>query len=301
MSNYYDAALHALTQMNTALVQLNADINALQQHLNQAVAANHFVSREGPAWVQWANALALREKHKEWGRKIHGVMMGYEREMQSGWKHLKKGRSIGFVNADVTVGGNEAYAKAVQHKHTVSPDNSAVNEMIAKAANQLTGESGEAPLPTQRKIIDVMINEPTNWWPFDAKDLGGLDEEVQLNDGIIPFDLLKSRGAEQILKQLTRYKYRSKGLNAATQNSLYNVVPQHGALNLKHGPSGPKTTSVYAASGQKIELLTIKMIYGQPRKFWNGAGVNPVVVSKMVFVAYRLNGRLDVAFLKHNQ
>lgn len=299
MPNYYDDALQTLTRMNTAAEQLDAGIRALEAHMQQVVVNAPLTDHSAtPAWVLWANALRLREKHAEWGRKLHGVIMGYAREMDGGWKNLKKNRNIGFGEADVTVGTNEPYAKAVQYKHTVSPENSAVNEMIAKAANQLTGESGEKPLATQRKIIDVMINDPRNWWPFDLKDFKDLHPEVDLNAGIIPFAELKARGAAQILAQLGKYKKGRSGLDDATRNSFFDINPGHGPLVIQAGPSGPRTTSRHATNGQKLEFLTIKMVYGHARNFADGP--NTVRVSKIVFAAFRQNGALSVHYLSHS-
>lgn len=297
MSNPYDNASEALQQMRTAATELQAYISTREARIATAVQSNPLAPQAGtPDWVEVVNARLLRGKHDEWGRKLHGVIMGYAREMGSGWKNLGKGRPVGFGEADVTVGTNQPYAKAIQHKHTVSPENSAVNQMIAKAANQLTGESGEMPLGTQRKIIDMMINDPENWWPFDQVDFHGLDPDANIQEGAIPLDALKARGRTQILDQLNKYSVGKSGLDAATRNSLHNHTSQ-GPLNLQPGLSGPKTTSRQIA-GQKAELLTIKIIYGQPRKFLDGA--NKVTVSKIVFIAYRENGKLTVQYLQHS-
>jgi hypothetical protein len=222
--------------------------------------------------------------------------MGYGREMQTGHGGFDKGRAIGFKGADVTVGTQENYAKAVQHKHTVSPENKQVNDMIAKAANQLTGESGEAPLATQRKIIDMMINDPRNWWPFDLADFGTIDPQANLADAVIPFDLYKTAAASKILKQLSTYKKKEKGLNPTTQASLMNHVPTLAAPNpaVIKDQSLPKSTALFHPNGQRADVLTIKIVYGQPRKFDNNG--MPLTVRTAVFAAYNVNGQLKVEF-----
>jgi hypothetical protein len=309
---YYAEALAALQSMIDAEKELRAHIDELDRkamvEVNATLSSTTLTTStqslpmlststlrkaDTPNFVNVANARLLRDKHTEWARKIHGVMMGYAREMQSAQKNILKGRKVGFEGADVTVGETESFAKAIQHKHTVSMENSAVNEMIAKAANQLTGESGEAPLAGQRKIIDVMINDPRNWWPFDLKDFEKLEADADLNSGVIPIKNAQARGVEQILAQLTKYKPKSSGLDKATIRTL--------ATSTTMGRSGVhtqgKSSIVYNKAGDVLPVLTIKIIYGQPRTFKNGPGT--IVVSKMVFTAYRSGNNLTVRFEKN--
>lgn len=306
MSDFYKEALHALHQMDLSADQLLQERARVEAEVGQEVAvinaAGGMVATPAleAAWIRFANVKGLQTKHTEWGRKIHGVLMGYARELSTAHKNILKGRIVGFSEADVTVGTAEPYAKAVQHKHTVSPENSAVNEMIAKAANQLTGESGEAPLATQRKVIDVMINDPENWWPFDLKDFNNLSPEANLNDGVIPLDTLKQRGAAQILTQLTKYKKGSSGLNQTTAQSLlnHNASAQHPFPTLLPDLNKPRSSVLYTQTGARAEVLTIKMTYGQPRVFWTGPG-NTTTVSKVVFIAYLEHGKLRVEYSQH--
>ncbi|TVR98503.1 MAG: hypothetical protein EA406_06560 [Rhodospirillales bacterium] len=305
MVQYYDDALFALQRMKQAAIELDNEIKKLEAELQVVIRANPTdpTFKASSGWVRLVNAQLLRDKHREWGRKIHGVIMGYGRELDSGHKNLFKGRAIGFQHADVTVGTTEVFAKAIQHKHTVSPENASVNTMIAKAANQLTGESGEAPLPGQRKIIDVMINDPTNWWPFDIKDFENLDPEADLYGGIIPFELFKKRAESQIFKQISTYTKNKTGLNPGTQGTLYQYMPTTvaPAPTFHKNPHAPRSTALYVHSGNnpvRADVLTIKMVYGQPRPFVTATG-GIITVRTAVFAAFVVGGALTVAFQEY--
>jgi hypothetical protein len=304
MPNPYLDAANALTQMGGAYEALIKQIEHFEQQLSQETLRTGNLSGPGgvfshntpsPAALDLDRKLRVyrtyREKHLEWGRKIHGVMMGYVREATTAHKNLAKDRVVGFTLADVTVGTNQLTAKAVQHKHTVSPENSAVNEMIAKAANQLTGESGETPLAEQRKVIDVMINDPQNWWPFDNAELSTLPLEGNLAEGIIPISLFRSRAERQIITQLAKYKQGKSGLNAQTINSLDNFNQPPAFHHLKKS-SVAYTTPTHTA---RAAVLTVKIIYGQPRKFKNISN-GDVTVRKAVFYVYKQNNNLTVRF-----
>ncbi|WP_147451938.1 hypothetical protein [Corallococcus sp. CA041A] len=299
MSNYYNDATAALARMKAVADEISTMIKAIEPPIQATIASNLMASQKGTTnWIQWTSLISFRAKHEEWGRKIHGIIMGYSREMESAYKHINKARPIEFTHADVTVGTNEPFAKAIQFKHTVSTENSAVDDMIAKAANQLTGESGEKPLATQRKIIDVMINDNRNWWPFTDKELATIDPEFKIEEGFIQFEKLKVRCAERIRTQLSRYRKNNSGINRATANSLYNHPPSTPPLDMKRSAHGQKTTMLNNPLNQKLELLTIKMVYGHPRKFRNGTGV--IAISKIVFVAHLENGKLAVKYLQHS-
>lgn len=303
MPNPYDDAAATLVMLAKASDDLDQEISRIGKEIQTeqmkgatqlgsgfALPSSTISSTLQALFDQYNLLRRYREKHLEWGRKIHGVMMGYQREMQTAHRNLVKGRTVGFERADVTVGTNESFAKAVQHKHTVSPENSAVNEMIAKAANQLTGESGEAPLSTQRRIIDVMINDRTNWWPFDLKHFSKLPLEADLWDGVIPFTLFAKVGSEQIETQLTKYKKGKKGLNVTTVGSLSNTTVPTNVL----GTGNSSRTYFQVGTGPLTDanVITIKMIYGHPRPFDNGG--NAIVIRKAVFVALRDGGVLKV-------
>lgn len=304
MAQYYVEALFSLQKMKQAGDELENEIKKLEGELNNHIMANPMdqTITASSGWVKLVNARLLRDKHREWGRKIHGVIMGYGREMESGQKNMLKGRPIGFQHADVTVGTTEGFAKAIQHKHTVSPENASVNNMIAKAANQLTGESGEAPLPGQRKIIDVMINDRDNWWPFDLQDFKGLDPSANLYDGIIPFDLFKKKAEAQILKHISNYKKNNTGLNPTTQASLYQYAPTAHAYTPAFNKNlhAPRSTALYVNTGsghERADVLTIKMVYGQPRPFETSTG--KVTVRTAVFFAFVSGGSLTVSFQEY--
>lgn len=302
---YFDAyiALQELAKASDDLYRSTEKSKLLYtEELDKLKVKNHsgqfmFPSASTPELTKIKNyldqMLLCTRKHSEWGRKIHGVMMGYVREMQSAHKNLSKNRPVGFQNADVTIGTNEPFAKAIQHKHTVSPDNSAVNKMIAKAANQLTGESGETPLPTQRKIIDMMINDNTNWWPFDIKDLHSLNPEADLWGGIIPLTAFAKKASDQILAQLIKYSPKVRGLNPATINSLSNVVTK---TFIGSAPVKRRSNTIFQSSGMPqatdAKVITIKIVYGHPRPFNIPHGI--ICIRKAVFVAIKVNGALQV-------
>jgi hypothetical protein len=67
------------------------------------------------------------------------------------------------------------------------------------------------------------------------------------------------------LAQLNKYRPRSKGLNPATAQSLLNHVPQHPgqAPQLIRDPGKPSRSALCHTNGQKAEVLTIKITYGQ--------------------------------------
>lgn len=306
---FYEDALQTLQRMKAAAEDLDQKIREFEADISSKIHPNTPIQVVEqlvgtPTWVRLANARVVRDKHREWERKIHGVMMGYEREMQGAHKNFNKNRAVGFSSADVTVGTTENFAKAIQFKHTVSRENADVNEMIAKAANQLTGESGETPLATQRKVIDMMINDPENWWPFDLSDFADLDMSANLNDGIIPLERLKARGAAQILTQLKKYKHKKTGLNQATINGLANHVPinypqQQPQPFLVNNPLKPKSSALYYTNGQLAPVVTIKITYGKPRKFNTGPQTF-VDVTKIVFCAHLINGELAVSYQQHS-
>lgn len=306
MANPYNDAYLALEELGKASNELDRQIENCEdlfgEELNKSVVKNlsghlkyPLVMSPGLTIIKdnLDQMLFYKKKHLEWGRKIHSVVMGYGREMQSAHKNLKKKRPVGFKMADVTIGTNEPFAKAIQHKHTVSPDTSAVNDMIAKAANQLTGESGEEPLATQRKIIDMMINDKNNWWPFDIKYLSSLPLNADLWKGIIPLTEFARHGSGQIKTQLTKYKYKVRGLNPATIASLSNVV-----TNTIVGSKGVKRSSntIFQSPGMlqatDANVITIKIVYGHPRPFKIPSDI--ISIRKAVFVAINVNGDLQV-------
>lgn len=304
MANSYEKALAALAAMQRSENDLRTEMANLAGPIQSRIIANPMtgVTVSDADYIQWMNMNALAKKHTEWGRKIHGVMMGYAREMTSGMKGAMKGRIIGFDDADVTIGsGSEAFAKAVQHKHTVSADVSAVDTMIGKAANQLTGESGETPKPGQRGVIDVMINESNNWWPFVLGDLTTLDNTADLNSGIIPKDFLLAKAARRIYTKLSTYSYAKTGLNPATVGSLASVPAT--APSFARSTHGPKTTQPVVPSSTggpaaRPNVVTIKIVYGQPRIVTDRTTNTLVAVGSMVFEAYVKGGALTVEFVK---
>src|SRR5262249_12815490 len=134
-------------------------------------------------------------KLDEWASKVAGVVNGYKREREKAEKNLKKGRQVEFGRADVVVGAGEGgYTKAVQLKSTVQDKKAAVNGMLAKAANQLTGETGEQPIPQDRRAIDMEIVGDSNPWPFD-----------QSKRGIATFAEFAKEASNQIASALSNY------------------------------------------------------------------------------------------------
>lgn len=310
MSKYYEEAVAAIAAMDVAADFLDKELReanlAVTKHIAKTMPSQQSSFSEWeesgsstkalPAWVKRANAMAIQAKHIEWGRKIHSIVMGYVQEMQSAHQSLVKERnSIGFKKADVTVGTDEMYAKAIQHKHTVSTENSSVNEMIAKAANQLTGESGETPLTTQHRVIDVMISDQHNWWPFDNKDFNDLLPEANIDSGIIPLSKLKSRAAKQITTQLAKYKKGASGLNKKAINSLHYTMG--GAPKFDPFALGPKSSARFIG-GEKAEVITIKIRYKHTRRFLDRNIV--IALNKIVFIAYLDDGNLKVDYLQHS-
>ncbi|KAF1044755.1 hypothetical protein [Xylophilus sp.] len=141
---------HAAQELDIYIRQLETEVNLEVLQTGTPIAhpdgRNYNVRAETPAYIKLANPRVIKDKHLEWNRKLQSVIMGYAREAETARKHVAKGRDIAFTDADVTVGNAfDPFAKAVQLKHTVAKDNAAVNDMIAKAANQLTGETGEKP------------------------------------------------------------------------------------------------------------------------------------------------------------
>lgn len=302
----YVNVLRLITQMQDQETRLRAHLDGLAR----AMSAQGFGGGGPPPMtaaqvVEFMNANRLREKHAEWGRKLEGVAAGYAREMQGGTKAAFKGRALGFDNADLTVGAAEPYAKAVQYKHTISPDASDVDAMIAKAANQLTGESGETPLATQRKAIDMMINEDTNSWPFNPTDFADYEGDEDINSGIVPLAYFLMRAGERVHRALATYRFGNKGLNPATLGSLYSsphappVMPGPHAVPVlppgfvKPPGAGPKSSALAPPGGTKEQVLTVKITFGSPRKLLGSMGA-AVEIRQLNFAVYRTGPALQV-------
>ena len=307
MATPYDDAKKALAAMedgaNKATIALGILVKALEQKHGLAPANDISKTTE---YIHWQNGLALKQKHVEWGRKLLSQIEGYGREMQVALTNINKDRLVDFIKADVTVGTTELYAKAVQLKYTVG-DDSQVDTMIAKAANQLTGDTGEKPLPTQRKIIDVTISDPTNWWPFYLKDLNSINIDAELN-GSLPLTLFKKLAAQRILAQLSAYKKKKKGLDATTQQGLMNFVPTmlNPNPNLVKDAARPKSTALYQPvqgnqpnqpALQHVDLVQIKIRYAQPRTFVDNNALHTIRTA--VFAAYNRNANLTVEFQEY--
>jgi hypothetical protein len=297
MGNPYEDVLAALVSMGEEYATLEKRIADLEKELGGHFPSTSSFALQTPPATFAARHPALknlydyRKKHQEWARKILGVMSGYRREMQSAGANLRKGRLVAYTRADVTVGASEPYAKAIQHKHTVSAETSAVNQMIAKAANQLTGESGEHPLATQRRVIDVAVNDPNNLWPFEATDFGKLvTAEVDLWADPIPFSAFIARACSQIERHLGSYKRGVRGLNTQVTSALTQLDPskQHDFRSIGQlDPHRPRASAgLVSQSGSEpvwVQGITVKIVYGEPRGFTENGIIN--LVRKAVFTA----------------
>ena len=122
------------------------------------------------------------QKVETWLNLVYGNTGGYLHEFKTYYKHrVSKSREVQRGHyADVTITNAQGVAKAVQLKSTIQNDPAAVTQMIAAAANQLSGERGEEPLPNQRRVIDVVIRNPSNPWPFTAANQRGTKTEQEI-------------------------------------------------------------------------------------------------------------------------
>ncbi len=296
----YDDLRTLIDRLEAADIALSTELSHLQAAVEPVVMANPISYSTTPQWIEVANKRRLLAKHQEWGRKLYGIALGYYREFAAGEMGLAKGREIGFDNADVTIGTNQHYAKAVQFKSSIQDDDSAINNIIAEAANQLTGEKGEVPLATQRKIIDVTIASPNNWWPFSVVDLTALDPEVDLSTGVIPRADFVAKAEAKIGKKLDNYKAKKRGLNAVTKQSLHQHAGAGAAPVFQQvvTPGVQDKSKVFQpVGGSPTDIVTIKINYAQPRPVLEADGVRVGTISRMSFSAYVENNIVKAKIL----
>ncbi|WP_211485350.1 hypothetical protein, partial [Corallococcus exiguus] len=87
MSNYYNDATAALARMKAVADEISTMIKAIETPIQATIASNLMASQKGTTnWIQWTSLISFRAKHEEWGRKLHGIIMGYSREMESAYK-----------------------------------------------------------------------------------------------------------------------------------------------------------------------------------------------------------------------
>ena len=122
------------------------------------------------------------QKVETWLNQVYGNAGGYLHEFKTYYKHrVSKSREVQRGHyADVTITNAQGVAKAVQLKSTIQNDPAAVTQMIAAAANQLSGERGEMPSDNQRRVIDVVIRNPSNPWPFTEANRRGTKTEQEI-------------------------------------------------------------------------------------------------------------------------
>jgi len=141
--------------------------------------------------------------------KIYGVLKGHVSELIKMHKEIFKGRVIYDKGADVVAGLNDGkYNKAIQIKYTMRSESAAVQGEIGKAANQLTGETGETPPDNSWWMIRQIIGDKDNKWPFGDSGLEqGMTHSIN--------EYLKM-GSEKICGAMCDYVWKNKGLNAST-------------------------------------------------------------------------------------
>lgn len=184
-----------------------------------------------------------------------GPLAGKEAEFRQYYKHrFEKMRTVVFQGniADVAINYGNGVGKAIQCKSTLEDGCAAITNMIADAANQLTGERGETPRVGDRWVIDMTIRSPTNPWPFSQKNTYGTKT---LSD-------YKSQAKQAILGAVSTYVQNTKGMSPASLNKITD------SLGLQLTKAGAGNTRIQATNvlGQSVALqtLTVKIRYDFP-------------------------------------
>jgi hypothetical protein len=235
----------------------------------------------------------MKSKTEAWINLIVGKTFGYLHEFKIAKKHLKKGREVSFGRGDVVIGGRNA--KVVQAKSTIQTTRGQVNSMIGKAANQLSGETGESPQGNERGVISMEILNSNNPWPFSSPIIRSFSSK---NNYI-------TTACEQIKTALNSYTFKTTGLNNDAKKWLTDIQNEN---LVKHPLDTHKNTSeryipeTYATSFFNVtrirtrllivNSITVKIIHQPNIRLSDGT------IHKMVFIATWKDNDLNVKYLR---
>ncbi|WP_375445608.1 hypothetical protein [uncultured Fibrella sp.] len=192
-----------------------------------------------------------------------GPFAGKHAELKAYYKNrFKKRREVKYQGriADVTANyGNGQGGIAIQLKSTYDDGCAAVLNMIGDAANQLTGERGENPRPGDRWVIDVVIRNPSNPWPF----------KYQATFGHKTLAEYQTEAKQKIQAKLTKYKPGVNGLNAAAFHKLTDTNA-FALRKVVNSPKNSRMSSTYQdvfghiQPNQHHTSITVKIRYDFP-------------------------------------
>jgi hypothetical protein len=206
------------------------------------------------------------QKAETWLNLMAGNIGGYAHEFDTYVKHrLQKRRTVTRGgSADITITDPvTGITKDVQLKSTIQDNAGAVNEMIAIAANQLSGERGETPLAHSRRVIDMMIRSESNSWPFTAWYGRGTKGEVEFCTEALK---VVKASISTYRTHNTGAKVQGTGLSPTAIGKMHDVH-QYSA----HGPAGGSIvgvgprSSARAYSNQVVLVnLIVKVRFAYP-------------------------------------
>lgn len=222
----------------------------------------------------WNNLGTEKQQQLTTGvNKAYGQAMSFQHEFLTTLNAQGKGRSVVTqTHADVTVGqADQLFAKSVECKSVTSPTKTAVNEMIAKAIEQLGGQTGHHPRTEDVRVVDVRIDGSYNPWPLPggaygtdraASQLATIEASARTElTGIVDSN---QPGAVHIRNWLSGQQY-----GPGAQFGRLRDVRTHNPANPLQAPQllnpGSTRPVFQDASGiQKVRCLTIKIRYNIP-------------------------------------
>ena len=223
----------------------------------------------------FSNAIRRMEKLDEWIRKIEGVTRGYFEECRIAGENIRKGRFVAYDRADVTIRisgqperGVVPQGKAIQAKSTITDAPSAVNNMIKKGLNQLTGETGEIPETWERPVVSMSIKSSGNCWPYISRQ----ERVISLQDYV-------RVACAAMTKNATSYLLNRAGLSRTYVLSLTDVGNK--SLNWEY-----MNQSRLCCNGRSVKFVTVKIIYPQ-KSYYIVYGGTKCRIIKVTFFVYR--------------
>ncbi|MCU0229424.1 MAG: hypothetical protein MUF01_17485, partial [Bryobacterales bacterium] len=184
-----------------------------------------------------------------------GPLAGKEAEFREYYHNrFVKLRNVVFQGniADVAIDYGNGVGKAIQCKSTLEDGCAAITNMIADAANQLTGERGETPRAGDRWVIDLTVRSPTNPWPFSHKNTYGTKS---LNE-------YKTQARQTVLDAVKTYAHGAKGMSVGTLGRLTDTT---GLTVNKLSVKNTRVTATNAlGAAVAMQTLTVKIRYDFP-------------------------------------
>lgn len=176
--------------------------------------------------------------------RILGVIGGEALELRYWRSKIDKGRSAifgSFIEGGTTYGADitairkdGTNRKSLQFKSVSVVKDSRVVEVLGHAAKQLRGDHGELPPTDAQRVINVLIRNPKNLFPYTASDASRGDK-IETKSGV---------------DVLNRFKTRLEGIPNVWQNDAVDKVKV-----VYHNPRK-------SGDNQLIKTLVVKVVGG---------------------------------------